>query len=115
MYTLLVLIEIIVALLLMVTVLMQSSKGSGLAGTFGGGQMGSMFGVRRTADFLGKMTSILATIMLVLTLVINIFVLGNDTGTKRSIIQGGMPNSVPAPVAPRATAPAQQQQAQPKK
>ncbi len=115
MFTLLVLIEIIVAILLMIAVLMQSSKGSGLAGTFGGSQMGSMFGVRRTADFLSKTTSILATIMLVLTLVINIFVLGGDSAGQKSIIQGGMPNSVPAPTAPRATTPAQQQQAQPNK
>jgi preprotein translocase subunit SecG len=57
MYTLLVVISTIVAVFLILIVLMQSSKGGGLAGTFGGGGgMGTMFGTRRTADFLSKAT-----------------------------------------------------------
>ncbi len=112
MFLLLITIEIIVALLLMIVVLMQSSKGGGLAGTFGGGQMGTMFGVRRTADFLSKSTSILAAIFIGLTLIINIFVLGPDNASQRSIIQQGTPASVPPPSAPRSTAPAQQQNQQ---
>ena len=116
MFILLISIEIITAILLMIVILMQSSKGSGLAGTFGGGQVGAMFGVRRTADFLSKATSILATIFIVLTLIINIFVLGGDASATKSIIQGGVPTSVPPPTAPRATVPTQQQnQQQPKK
>ena len=107
-------IEVLVSLLLIMVILMQSSKGGGLAGTFGGGQVGTMFGVRRTADFLTKTTRILAIIFIGLSLVINIFILGNDTAARQSIIQQGLPGSVPPPTAPRSAAPAAQQQAKPK-
>ena len=53
---------LIVAILLMLVVLVQSSKGGGLAGTFGGGDASMVFGVRRTADFLIKITTTLAVI-----------------------------------------------------
>jgi preprotein translocase subunit SecG len=70
MYTFLVLLSSIIAILLMIIVLMQSSKGGGLAGTFGGaGNMGSMFGTRRTADFLSRATWWLGGAMGVLAIV----------------------------------------------
>ncbi len=43
MFWILMVIEIFVSILLMIVVLMQSSKGGGLAGTLGGGSMGTMF------------------------------------------------------------------------
>ena len=89
MYTILVLITSIAAVLLIIVVLMQSSKGGGLAGTFGGaGNMGSMFGTRRTADFLSQATWWLAGTVAVLTIVANLFFLpGKVTQEQRSIIQ----------------------------
>jgi preprotein translocase subunit SecG len=88
MFSFLVSVEIVVSLLLMVVVLMQSSKGGGLAGTFGGGSVGMVFGVRRTADFLVRATQVLATVFFVLSLVINIFFLPREGTVKESIIQG---------------------------
>ncbi|MBI5214171.1 MAG: preprotein translocase subunit SecG [Ignavibacteriae bacterium] len=108
MFTILAILEIIVSLLLIIVVLMQASKGSGLAGAFGGSQMGAMFGARRAADFLSKATTVLAVVFLALCLVINIFVLDSSAGAVESIIQQGQPTSVPAPVPPQATPPAQQ-------
>jgi preprotein translocase subunit SecG len=90
MYTFLVLLSSIIAILLMIIVLMQSSKGGGLAGTFGGaGNVGTMFGTRRTADFLSKATWWLGGAMGVLAIVINLFFLpGQTTKEQReSIIQ----------------------------
>ncbi|HZW37787.1 MAG: preprotein translocase subunit SecG [Syntrophothermus sp.] len=75
MYTLLVFLTTIIAVLLIIMVLLQSSKGGGLAGTFGGAGMGTMFGSRRTADFLSKATWWLGGSLAVLTLVINLFFL----------------------------------------
>lgn len=76
MYTLLVLIATIAAILLIVIVLLQSSKGGGLAGTFGGvGGMGTMFGTRRTADFLSKATWWLAGALAIIALGVNLFFL----------------------------------------
>lgn len=97
-------IEIIIAILIIIAVLMQSSKGGGLAGTFGGGQMGTMFGVRRTADFLSKLTTGLAVVFIVLSLVINMFFLPHRSTPTESVIQRGM-STVPPPIPP------QQQQA----
>jgi preprotein translocase subunit SecG len=82
-------VEVIVSILLILVVLMQSSKGGGLAGTFGGGQVGMVFGVRRTADFLTRATQILAATFIVLSLVINIFFLPRPTASTESVIQRG--------------------------
>lgn len=97
MYTLLVLVATVIAALLIVIVLLQSSKGGGLAGTFGGaGNMGAMFGTRRTADFLSKGTWWLAGILAVMALVINLFFLpGQSTPQQRSIIQESGRTTVP--------------------
>lgn len=99
MYSLLVTISIIIALFLVIAVLLQASKGEGLAGTFGGGgQMNTMFGARRTADFLSKITWWLGGALIVLAVVINMFFLpGQATQEQReSVIQSSRPTSVPA-------------------
>jgi preprotein translocase subunit SecG len=82
-------VEVLVSILLILVVLMQSSKGGGLAGTFGGGSMGMVFGVRRTADFLTRATQILAASFIVISLVINIFFLPRPTASAESVIQRG--------------------------
>lgn len=98
MYTVLVVLTTIIAILLMIIVLLQSSKGGGLAGTFGGaGQMGTMFGTRRTADFLSKASWWLGGSLAVLTIVINLFFLPGQTTTEQrdSIIQKSGQQNVP--------------------
>ena len=97
MYTILIVITAISAILLMIIVLMQSSKGGGLAGTFGGaGNMGSMFGSRRTADFLSRATWWLGGIVAFLAIVINLFFLpGKVTQEQKSIIQQSGRQTVP--------------------
>jgi preprotein translocase subunit SecG len=98
MYAILIVITTIIAVLLMIIVLLQSSKGGGLAGTFGGaGGMGTMFGTRRTADFLSRATWWLGGSLAVLTIIINLFFLpGQSTTAQRdSIIQGSGQQSVP--------------------
>lgn len=61
----------IVCFLLVIVIMVQNPKGSGLSGTFGGGgqQMG---GVKKTDDFLNKSTWTLATALLVLVLLFNV-------------------------------------------
>lgn len=98
MYSFLIIIATIAALLLMIVVLLQSSKGGGLSGTFGGagGGMSSMFGTRRTADFLSNATWWLAGIVAVLAIVINLFFLpGQTTAEQRSIIQQSGRTNIP--------------------
>lgn len=112
MFWFLIIVEIIVSILLVVAILMQSSKGGGLAGTFGGGQVGMMFGVRRTTDFLARSTQVLAVIFGALALLINIAFLPRGGRSGDSIIQGQgstqqqssvpqlPPPQTPAPVSP---------------
>jgi preprotein translocase subunit SecG len=109
MYTFLIFLEIIICIFLTIAILMQNSKGGGLAGTFGGGNIGSVFGVRRTADFLIKATSYLAGAFIILALLTNIFFLpGKGKTIRQSVIQSGQSTVPPASVP-------QQQQPQPGK
>lgn len=112
MFGFLIALEIFVSILLIIVVLMQASKGGGLAGTFGGMSMGTMFGVRRTADFLSKATTVLAGIFIGLCLLINLFFLPNKGTSQESIIQQGTQQSLPPPLPPQtnpATTPQQNQ------
>jgi len=113
MYTFFIAIEILVSVLLMIVILMQASKGGGLAGTLGTSNMGTVFGVRRTSDFLTKTTTVLATLFMAIALFINLVVLPRAEKSQESVIQSG-----PQPTAlPPAEQPVQQpapQQAPPK-
>ncbi len=119
MISILIILLVLVAIMLMGVILIQSSKGGGLAGTFGGGgaDASMVFGVRRTADFLIKLTSILATVLLLFSLVTNVLI-NKSGGTNESIIQqnSGQQNfpqpNVPNEMQQQQTDPNQQQQNQ---
>jgi len=60
-YSIFIVIHILICIGLMISVLMQSAKGEGLAGAFGGSSLtGTVFGGRGAAPFLAKATSGLA-------------------------------------------------------
>ena len=59
---------ILVAVVLVLVVLAQNSKGGGLSSQFGGAGASQVMGVKKTGDFLEKMTWGLAIAMMVLTL-----------------------------------------------
>ncbi|MBI2429738.1 MAG: preprotein translocase subunit SecG [Ignavibacteriales bacterium] len=107
MYTALVLIEIIISVLLIIVILLQNSKGGGLAASLGGSNIGTVFGVRRTADFLSKATTYLAGSFIILALAINLFFLPGKGKTAESVIQSGQQSTVPAPQLPPQQQPAQ--------
>jgi len=109
MYTLLVMISSLIAIFLIIIVLLQAAKGGGLAGTFGGaGAMGTMFGTRRTADFLSKATWWLGGLLAGLAIIINLFFLPGQSTTEQreSIIQqSGRQNIPQTPSLPQQQAP----------
>jgi preprotein translocase subunit SecG len=105
MFWTLMVVQLVVSILLMIVVLMQSSKGGGLAGTFGGGSVGVVLGVRRTADFLIKATQVLATTFIILSLVINLFFLPRGAGGSDSVIQRGAQQTPVTPQLPPQTTP----------
>ncbi|MFW6370279.1 MAG: preprotein translocase subunit SecG, partial [Bacteroidota bacterium] len=65
MYVFLSVLIIIAAIFLILIVLVQNSKGGGLAANFQSSNQ--IMGVRRTADFLEKATWTLATVLVVLS------------------------------------------------
>ena len=64
------LIHVVVCALLIIVVLLQSGKSADLAGAFGGYGSQSTFGPRGTATFLSKMTTTLAVLFMVTSLVL---------------------------------------------
>lgn len=72
MYTAISIIIVIASILLTLVVLVQNSKGGGLAANFASGN--TTFGVRQTADFLEKATWTLAISILVLCLLGTTFI-----------------------------------------
>ena len=73
MKTLLLVVQMVVAIALIATVLLQSGKSAGMSGTIAGG-METMFGKNKGMDqMLSKATAICAAIFLALTLVLSLF------------------------------------------
>ncbi|NQV15034.1 preprotein translocase subunit SecG [bacterium] len=71
---------VIISLSLMLVILMQSSKGGGLAGTFGGGNTASaLFGGVGAGNFLTKLTSGLAIAFMVIIILIGILNKGGSS------------------------------------
>ncbi len=85
MYSFLIFLFVLVALLMTISILMQSSKGGGLAASFGGMGAGGVFGPRGAANFLQKATTVLATLYILLCLVIGL--IGRPSSERQSVIQ----------------------------
>ena len=65
MFSVIVVFHVLISLALVLAVLMQSSKGEGLAGSaFGGGLSGAVFGGRGAASFLSRATTVLAVLFM---------------------------------------------------
>lgn len=106
-YTVLVSLVVIAAVLMCLVVLIQESKGGGLASSFASSNQ--IMGVRKTTDFIEKLTWGLAAAM-VLFSILSAFYIPTASGTDSVITkqateqQATNPNNIPA----IPTAPAQQ-------
>ncbi len=89
MYTLLVIIIVIVAILMIGIVLIQESKGGGLASNFSSGNQ--VLGVRKTTDIVEKTTWSLAAAMVVLS--IACAYVAPKASTDRSVLEGVTPQT----------------------
>ena len=87
MFTLLVVIIAIIGLLMTLVVLLQSGKGGGLAGIAAGGATQSLLGTRTAPDILEKATWVLGTLFIILCVLTNFFIGGEEAG--QSVIQQG--------------------------
>jgi preprotein translocase subunit SecG len=85
MYTLIVGLALFCAILLVLVVLAQNSKGGGLSNQFGGSGASNLIGVKKTGDLLEKLTWGLAVGVMVLTLSTK-FVNQGDVSEKDELI-----------------------------
>lgn len=99
MYTLITVLMIIACVLLILIVLVQNSKGGGLASNFQA--TNQIMGVRKTNDFLEKSTWVLAGALLVLAIAGSAFIprtseQTNESAIKDQVEQAVDPNAVPS-------------------
>ncbi|MEI7703851.1 MAG: preprotein translocase subunit SecG [Deltaproteobacteria bacterium] len=101
MNTFLIIVHVIVSAVLIIVILLQAGKGSGLGGAFGGSSQ-AVFGGRGAQTFLGKVTSASAAVFMVTSL--SLSYLSTRSG---SVVKEAPGPSAPAPVAPAMPGPAQ--------
>ena len=80
--------QILTALVMIGLVLIQHGKGADMGSGFGGGASSSLFGATGSANFLSRMTAVLATIFFVLSLGLAYF------ATNRPKAPGGILDAV---------------------
>ncbi len=97
MFTFLIIIHVIICIALIITVLLQSAKGEGLAGALGGGALsGAVFGGRGAATFLSRATSYIAVLFMLSCLGLTFISPARDVASQGSAVreefdQGAMP------------------------
>jgi preprotein translocase subunit SecG len=108
MYTILVIIQVLVAVALVGLILIQHGKGADAGAAFGSGASGTVFGSRGSANFLSRSTAWLATVFFVVSLALAYLVHG-QRDTSSSVVdrvpastEATQPGEA-APVAPPAS------------
>ncbi len=86
MTTLLVIIHILICLFLIGVVLIQGGKGAELGSAFGGGSSQTLFGARGAATVLSKITTIVAVIFMITSLLLTIVSIKSGSVVKESVI-----------------------------
>jgi preprotein translocase subunit SecG len=108
--------HIVVCLLLVIIVLLQSGKSADLAGAFGGYGSQSSFGPRGTASLLSKLTTTLAILFMVTSLLLQILATGrNRSGSVLGNEKPAAKTQTSQPLKPASSAPEQQPPAPPAK
>ncbi len=92
MYTLITVLIFIVCILLILIVLVQNSKGGGLASNFQSSNQ--VMGVRKTTDFLEKATWVLAVSLFVLAIMGSAFIPRQQAVQDQSRVQDQIENAV---------------------
>jgi preprotein translocase subunit SecG len=85
-YTLFIVLAIISAVLLVLVVLAQNSKGGGLSGQFGGSSASNIIGVKKTGDLLERLTWGFAIAIMVFSLATN-FTTPNSSVVQDEILE----------------------------
>jgi len=107
--------HIVVCLMLVIVVLLQSGKSADLAGAFGGYGSQSSFGPRGAASLLSKLTTTLAILFMVTSLLLQILATGkNRSGSVLGKEKPAAKTQTSQPLKPAGGAPQQPPPATPK-
>ena len=96
--TLLIIVQIVAAIGVIGLVLVQHGKGADMGAAFGSGSSGSLFGAAGSANFLSRLTGILATIFFLCT--IGITWMGSAKSQNNGVLSGTSAPVVAAPEVP---------------
>ena len=80
-YTILVVIQVVVALALIGLILVQHGKGADAGAAFGSGASGTVFGAKGSANFMTRATGALATVFFAISLTLAYLINGASTPT----------------------------------
>ncbi|HEX6225715.1 MAG TPA: preprotein translocase subunit SecG [Chryseolinea sp.] len=98
MYNIVIALIILFAILLVLVILAQNSKGGGLTSQFGGSSASNIIGVKKTGDLLEKLTWGFIIAIMVLCLTTNFITPNRGTGTNDVLERAG--EQAPAGVPP---------------
>lgn len=96
-------VAMICAVLLILVILVQNSKGGGLSSTFGASNLSTMIGNRRAAQDIEKITWYLISGLMIISFVASISVSSGPVVEQENF--GSILEGVPAATAPQPTAP----------
>jgi preprotein translocase subunit SecG len=103
-FTLILIIDVVVALGIIGLVLLQHGKGADVGAAFGSGASGSLFGASGSANFLSRSTAILALVFFVTTFVLAYLASHRPRGDSAVMDSVKEQPAVPAPAAPAGAA-----------
>ncbi len=106
-YTLFNVIYVLVAVAMTAFILLQQGSGSAAGSGFGAGASATVFGARGSANFLSKSTAILATIFMVMSLGMAMYLHKSSGSGAQTEDLGIMGSAVPASAVPSAPIPQQ--------
>ena len=98
MYLFITILILIASIFLILIVLVQNSKGGGLASGFS--STNQIMGVRKTTDFVEKATWTLAGTVVILSIVASAFLPSANTGSHGSEIKDAIKKEIPATAQP---------------
>ncbi len=101
MYGLAIIVHLLISIVLCVVVLLQSSKGDGLAGAFGGGGAGqAVFGARGVTTILHKATIYLGAAFMISSVILVFLTMNEGAPTTQSRLSRQAAERVPVESAP---------------
>jgi len=107
-------IHIVVCLMLILVVLLQAGKGASMGAAFGGSSQ-TIFGSSGPGTFLGKMTTVIATVFILTALSLSYFSVHKQPTLMDKTVPQAQQQKVPTPADQTSTSPAPKSQSVPQK